>query len=77
MKQPRLDVSGASVIVDRRLSNEIRNHLAGEFAVKEVDNTIYPPQFAVPSVAEWSGREALGASYAEGPWPGSAVPTLR
>ena len=71
IEQPRLDASGATVVVDRRLSGTMREALAEHFPTNVVDNMIYPPQFSVPSLAVWEGGEAKGAAYVESPWPGS------
>lgn len=70
-KQPRIDASGSTVVVDQRLPRQIRNGLTEQFPTKVVENTVYPVQLSVPSIATWENGVAKGAAFAGVPWPGA------
>lgn len=76
VRQPRIDASETTVIVDQRLPDQTRNALTERFPIKVVNDTVYPVQFSVPSIATWEEGVAKGAAFAGGPWPGAVSGAL-
>ena len=56
----RLDTSGRDVVVGEALPTAVTDALTQRFSVKRVVDTVYPPQFAVPSVAVWEDGRLKG-----------------
>ena len=74
--RPRLDVSGGDVAtVDARLDDATRTAIAAVLPIEVVEDTVYPPQFAIPSAILVEGRTGLRMAIGAAchPWAGAAV----
>jgi gamma-glutamyltranspeptidase/glutathione hydrolase len=66
---PRIDVSGGdAVVVDRRLSPEIKAALAAEFSTVEAERTVFPYHFTIASAVRHSGGMNEGGTEPYQPW---------
>ena len=69
LRQPRIDASGPTVRVDARAPDGAAGHIARDQDVEVVEDTLYPVQFAIPSVALRHPRgPAQGMVHPNHPW---------
>ena len=70
---PRLEASGAKVLVSDQAPASVAAALAAQFPTEVVADTIYPAQFSVPSAVMRVGASNIGMSHHLHPWAGVAV----
>ncbi len=70
MARPRVDASTATILVDRRAAADVATAISEHHPVQLTDNTVYPVQFAIPSLVQAGGadRRAAGAAHPVSPW---------
>jgi gamma-glutamyltranspeptidase/glutathione hydrolase len=66
---PRIEASGASLLVDNRFPPEVVDALAGRFPIEIVEDVVYPTRFAVPSAVMRRQGLNSGMSHVHGPAP--------
>jgi len=67
-RRPRLDLSGASIGIDARLSADVRAALAHLGPVHDSSDAAFPSPFAVASCAAWEDGLATGVAHLGTPW---------
>lgn len=69
LRQPRIDASGPTIRVDARAPEGTAGRIARHHDVAVVEDTLYPVQFAIPSVAlRHPGGPARGMVHPNHPW---------
>lgn len=68
--RPRIDASTPTIRIDRQAAPGVAAHVAREFPVEIVSDTLYPVNFAIPSAVErdWAARRNTGMAHPTSPW---------
>ncbi|MBU2957940.1 gamma-glutamyltransferase [Paracoccus sp. 1_MG-2023] len=75
--RPRMDASTATILVDRRAAADVATAISEHHPVQLTDDTVYPVQFAIPSLVQ-AGRAdgtAAGAAHPVSPWAAAVAAT--
>ncbi|WP_282095290.1 gamma-glutamyltransferase [Epibacterium ulvae] len=74
LHRPRIDASTATILVDRKAAPDVATAISEHYAVQLTDNTVYPVQFAIPSLVQADSKSALAAaaSHPMSPWAAAA-----
>jgi gamma-glutamyltranspeptidase/glutathione hydrolase len=67
---PRIDASTPTVLVDRRAALDTASLISATHPVQITEDTLYPVQFAVPSMVQagQNGAPNIGAVHPNSPW---------
>ncbi len=65
---PRIDASGTTIRVSRTAGAEVAASIAADFEVQVIDDTLYPVNFAVPSVVMRRDGVNTGMVHPRNPW---------
>lgn len=68
MHAPRVDASGVKLRVNQKAKPSVATQLSAEFPVEIVEDTLYPVNFAIPSVVLRDGAENVGMAHPNHPW---------
>ncbi|WP_282603688.1 gamma-glutamyltransferase [Paracoccus sp. PARArs4] len=70
MARPRIDASTATILVDRRAAADVATAISEHHPVQLTDDTVYPVQFAIPSLVQAGQGDgmAAGAAHPVSPW---------
>ncbi|MBT8152717.1 gamma-glutamyltransferase [Epibacterium ulvae] len=70
LHRPRIDASTATILVDRQSPPDVATAISEHYAVQLTDNTVYPVQFAIPSLVQADSKSARAAAAAHpmSPW---------
>lgn len=68
--RPRMDASTATILVDRRAAADVATAISEHYPVQLTDDTVYPVQFAIPSLVQVGGGDGIasGAAHPVSPW---------
>jgi gamma-glutamyltranspeptidase/glutathione hydrolase len=65
---PRIDASGTTIRVSRTAGAKVAASVAADFDVQVIDDTLYPVNFAVPSVVMRRYGINTGMVHPRNPW---------
>ncbi|MEO9337540.1 gamma-glutamyltransferase [Mesorhizobium sp. SB112] len=73
MHAPRVDASGVKLRVNQKAKPGVATRLSEEFPVEIVDDTLYPVNFAIPSIVLRDDAENVGMAHPNHPWAAVGV----
>ena len=67
---PRVDASTGTIVINRRTEQAVIDRVAEVFAVRVVDDTVYPTRFSQPSAVarDWISGRNRGMAHHNSPW---------
>ncbi|WP_121634570.1 gamma-glutamyltransferase [Tropicibacter alexandrii] len=68
MHAPRIDASTPTILVNRRAGSDVATAISARHPVQITEDTVYPVQFAIPSLVQASAGGAIGAAHPNSPW---------
>ncbi|AYD03679.1 gamma-glutamyltransferase [Neorhizobium sp. NCHU2750] len=76
LSSPRIDVSGAAVRVNSAAASDVAALVSAEYDVQMIEDTLYPVNFAIPSLVLCRDGLNIGMVHPRNPWAavGEATP---
>lgn len=74
---PRLDASTPTVLVNRMAGADVATAISARHPVQITEDTVYPVQFAVPSLVVTGQGGAMGAAHPTSPWATAVAAKVR